>query len=136
LDASAQVNISNASFGQKPVGPAGGSLTGTYPDPTLAPTGVTSGSYIYPSTLSVSAEGRVTAIVAGTAPVNDKAYTHNQLAPSTVWTINHNFGKVPAIQVYDSAGSQVLGYGRDDSNSFNTTTLSFSAQFSGKAFCN
>jgi hypothetical protein len=49
-----------------PSGPAGGSLAGTYPNPTLAPTTVTPGTYgtnAKVAQVTVNAEGRVTAVV-------------------------------------------------------------------------
>lgn len=43
----------------------------------------------------------------GIARDTDLAYHHVQAVPATVWTVDHNLGRHPAVTVLDSAGAQV-----------------------------
>lgn len=64
----------------------------------------------------------------------DKHYTHLQTTPLNTWVIVHNLQKRPVITVYDSAGTNVLGYVTHDN--LIQATITFSASFSGYADCN
>ena len=64
----------------------------------------------------------------------DKDYTHQQVAPSNVWTIEHNLNKKPSVIVMDSANTEILGSINYVDN--NNLTITFSAGFSGEAYLN
>lgn len=64
----------------------------------------------------------------------DRTYRHVQSAALAIWTVAHNLGKRVAVSVVDSAGDVVIGDCRYDSD--NQVTLTFSAAFSGEAYCN
>lgn len=65
---------------------------------------------------------------------DDKHYTHIQNSAVTSWVVNHNLGKIPAITVLDSAGTEVEG--QIVHNSVNQSVLSFTTAFAGEAHCN
>jgi hypothetical protein len=61
-----------------PTGPAGGALAGNYPDPTLAVTGVTAGTYgsaANVATFAVNAEGQLTSVSNVTIAIPQSAVT-------------------------------------------------------------
>jgi hypothetical protein len=70
----------------------------------------------------------------GPTPVADKNYVHTQGSPASTWVINHNLNKKCAVSVVDSAGTSVFGNIRYIN--LNTVEITFSAPFSGEAFCN
>lgn len=64
----------------------------------------------------------------------DKTYVHYQNVQSGTWEIQHNLNKYPSVTVVDSANNVVIGdiYYVD----INNAIVTFTAPFSGKAFCN
>lgn len=63
-----------------------------------------------------------------------ESYRHTQGSPATVWTINHNLGRQPAIEAYDGSGQPILG-GTISHVSLNQATLTFATALSGSARC-
>jgi hypothetical protein len=61
-------------------------------------------------------------------------YVFTQSTPATTWTINHDLGKYPAVNIVDSANDEVIGEVKYNSTS--QVVITFSASFSGKAFLN
>ena len=60
------------------------------------------------------------------------AYTHNQGAVSSTWTINHGLTFQPSVQVVDSAGTTIEGV--VNYNSSTQLTVEFSVAVSGTAY--
>ena len=65
---------------------------------------------------------------------NQGTYSFVQSSSASVWTINHNLQKYPAITVVDSSGNVVVGF--ETYNNNNQITITFSAPFSGTAYLN
>lgn len=65
-------------------------------------------------------------------PATSSAYTHSQAIPSAIWTIPHNLGFKPNVNVIDSGGNNVIG---DISHtSVNIMVITFAASFGGEAY--
>lgn len=73
-------------------------------------------------------------IEGASAAAGDKNYVHDQGVAASTWSITHNLDKFPSVTIIDSGGDQcegVIAYPNS-----NTTTVTFSAAFSGKAYLN
>jgi hypothetical protein len=70
----------------------------------------------------------------GSSGAGDKHYVHTQGTPATIWVVNHNLGKSPAVTVLDTANTRWSA--EESHNGLNQVVLRFSAAFSGTAVCN
>lgn len=64
----------------------------------------------------------------------DVHYVHNQINPTTQWTVTHNLNKYPSVTIIDSGGTTVIG--NINYVSPNQIILEFEAPFGGKALLN
>jgi hypothetical protein len=62
------------------------------------------------------------------------SYTHTQASASATWTVAHNLGVKPSVQIYDTDDALVLA---DVAHlNVNTLTISFATPVAGTARCN
>ena len=60
------------------------------------------------------------------------SYVHTQGTASSTWTINHNLGFFPNVEIVDSAGTSVIG--SYQFTNVNTVVATFAGAFAGKAY--
>jgi hypothetical protein len=70
----------------------------------------------------------------GLAGGGDLTYVHTQTSPSALWTVIHNLGKNPSVEVVDSGGSEIVPDVHYDN--INQVSISFGSATSGKAYLN
>lgn len=66
-------------------------------------------------------------------PAGGGTFDYEQMVPATVWTINHNLGRYPAVTVTDYSGSVV--YGDVHYVNTNEVTITFSGSQGGYVHC-
>ena len=64
-------------------------------------------------------------------PATNSTVVHDQSLASATWTITHNQGRYPTIDIIDSAGNHVIGDIKH--NSINQLVATFDNAFAGKA---
>jgi hypothetical protein len=70
----------------------------------------------------------------GQVTLKSNTYVHNQETPESLWYINHNLDKYPAVTIVDSSGRTVGGgVAYPDRNN---VIVDFSGGFAGKAYLN
>ena len=62
------------------------------------------------------------------------SYIYDQITASTTWLITHNLDKYPSVTIVDTTGNVVLG--DVEYISKDQLMVSFSSEFSGKAYLN
>jgi hypothetical protein len=72
-------------------------------------------------------------VVARYVPPGDAYYVHSQNMSSTLWTVNHNLGKIPAVTLTDSSGRKFDA--QIDHANANTFTVTLTYPTGGKAYC-
>tara|TARA_R110000782_G_scaffold1785_1_gene7412 strand:- start:207 stop:542 length:336 start_codon:yes stop_codon:yes gene_type:complete len=68
--------------------------------------------------------------------VSKNTFEFTQSAASDTWVVEHNLDKFPSVTVADSQPEPKTVIGNITYNTRNKCTITFSAPFSGKAFCN
>lgn len=63
----------------------------------------------------------------------DKSYTHTQTVAATTWTVIHNMGRKPSVEIVDSTGVLVSAEVLHLDN--NTTQINCSPALAGVANC-
>jgi len=65
--------------------------------------------------------------------VSDKYYKHDQGQASDVWECHHNFGRVPTVNVIDTANEEIEG-SSTHSDDLLITWIQFNVPVSGYAY--
>lgn len=74
--------------------------------------------------VTVPVTNTVTAVTQGPqGPPGGAAFVYQQTAPATVWTINHNLGYKPSVELLDSGSQEIDGAVAHPSDNQTVVTL-------------
>ena len=109
---------------------------GTIEDFLKSLKGADGGAYIHPD--SHSADMIEETVERQFVSTSDKlklsGFIHDQISPLKTWIVNHTLDKYPSVSVVDSGNNLVVG--SVEYVSKNELKISFSSEFSGKAYLN
>lgn len=71
------------------------------------------------------------ALVIVEQPASLAGYQHTQSVAATVWTVNHNLGRYPTIELFTVGGVQMIA--RVTNLSVNTLQVNFNSPTAGSA---
>jgi hypothetical protein len=123
-------------IGAAPTGAAGGSLAGTYPNPTLQPTGVGAATYGDASnvlTLGISAEGRITSAGSSTVIAPAGTLTGTTLNGTVVNSSLTSVGTLLNLTVTNPISGSITGNAATATNATNATNATTATTASGLA---
>lgn len=83
---------------------------------------------------SVMQQSQVPVVITPPTPVDPPTFVFTQVAPSTVWTINHNLNTFPSVTTVDNAGNVIMGQVQYISS--NEVVVTFTTPKSGSAYLN
>ena len=73
----------------------------------------------------------ITAAEQGPPGVSAASYTHTQASASSTWTVNHNLGFRPSVEILSAGGVEIEG--TVTHTSVNQAILSFTSSITGSA---
>ena len=100
-------------------------------DPTIVLTETATGPQGPAGAAGAAGATGATGATGPAGPATNTTVVHDQSSASATWTITHNQGRYPAIDIIDSAGNHVIGDIKH--NSINQLVATFDNAFAGKA---